>query len=786
MGIFRRKKENTEMKIELSEGLYLGRPQNIGRQRPLLNCLPKGILVFLVVFGSLGGFLSAFDTECNYVLPGIVLFLCAMYFSGLFAFKKKRYKDIGYIIYFFFFVVTIYMFKSYVNSGFAAIVNVVRQRGEVYFNLDTGTEFMENIDDRYLTVTITLIFIGMFQVILLNIFVSNYMSLKLAIFMSVPMYIIPLYFQSEPNLFFVLCMLCGYMGIYILKNNGHFQEPEGRHDFEKEKNRKKLEISYTQNNRIYGGILLGALLCAMVVGVFALFFDSKDLEKYYKENEYKTATREGVSGFVMLGFRSFFPNLYSGGGMSGGYLGNISAIRPDNETDLRVCFTPYSTDPVYLKGYTGLRYDTDHWLDGYTLMGGQKGNSPYFYTESMANEAEQLSKEYKKDKETNSKGVMEVTNVGAAVGYVYYPYFTKFGDYNTYIDSSIFVGNGLNQTERFTYYPNIDYRAEVKDMESYVYLEVPASNEGAIDDFLSDAGISKEDPDAVDKVVAYLATEYSYSYTPGRMPMGGDFVNYFLEDNKKGVCAHFASAATLIFRRLGIPARYVEGYAFGYGKVLEGKVREDLDYDDYYSGYSKLGKTAVMEIEVTDANAHAWVEIYKKGKGWVIIDPTPSAMEGGDSTGNFWDSVRDMWENSPDVNIDGDISQVNLSFLDSDGMRFVGCLLLVLAILVFVVWMCVVRILRWRQWHTSSLRQNMLWYYREFCRRRSRRDATFGRLSMPSEQIAYIVEKQSGKKKGKESIDADHIIRCLEEICFSPAEPRREEYDYVIRVLRRM
>ena len=65
MGVFRRKKENKELNVSLSGGLYLERPRNARWQRPLFSCLPKGVLNFLVVFGSLGGFISAFDMECK-------------------------------------------------------------------------------------------------------------------------------------------------------------------------------------------------------------------------------------------------------------------------------------------------------------------------------------------------------------------------------------------------------------------------------------------------------------------------------------------------------------------------------------------------------------------------------------------------------------------------------------------------------------------------------------------------------------------------------------------------
>ena len=797
MGIFN-KKEKRDLQITISEGIRVGRPLVTGRQNALLSCIPKGILVYMVVFGSLGGFLSAFNVECTYLLPGILLLIFALYFSGLFAFRKSRYKDIGYIVFFVIYVIGIYLFKAYVNSGFAAIVNMVRQRGEMYFDLNTGNEFAENIDNRYLTVTITLIFIGIFEVLLLNIFVSNYMSLKLAVFLAVPMYGIPLYFEVEPDLPFTLCMLGGLMGIWIFKNSGHFSGGSSRKRFEQEQKGKVPELTYTQDNHVYAGVLLAVFCCVLLVGVFTSFYTKHDFEKRRGINSYKAATEDGVSGFLMIGFRIFFPNYYQSGGMSGGYLGNISALRPTNETHLIVEFVPYDTNPVYLKAYTGVQYTGDRWLNGYTLTGTEFGNSPYFKVESMAEEAKQLAGLYKKQPQKYGKGIMKITNRAANPNYAYYPYFTKFDDYSKYTSNKdqIFLPGSINKIKEFTYYPNINYEAEIREAVSLVpgmetvsgtaaYTLLHPSNEAAVDRFIREAGVVQGDVDAAQKVVEHFHKEYSYSYSPGRVPRGDDFVNYFLEENKKGICSHFASAATLIFRRLGIPARYVEGYAFGYGQIMASE-KSDLE-EKWYRGHRLLKEETARIVEVKDSNAHAWVEIYQEGKGWMIVDPTPAVSdEGVGRNGGLLNSVRNFWENSPGFSIDGDLSGFNLGFLNSDGFRLAAVGVVVLALFLLFARAAAVRIYRFSRWHTQDLRGNLLWYYGEVCRKKSQRDKEFSRLSVPSEQIHYLMEKYDMGKKKTALPDTGRVVRLLEEICFAPGEPDREDYQYVMEVLKKM
>jgi len=65
---------------------------------------------------------------------------------------------------------------------------------------------------------------------------------------------------------------------------------------------------------------------------------------------------------------------------------------------------------------------------------------------------------------------------------------------------------------------------------------------------------------------------------------------------------YFASSAALLLRTINIPARYTTGFV--------------LDESDF-----KGGNVAA----VTQAKAHAWVEVYVKGVGWVMIEATPGS-----------------------------------------------------------------------------------------------------------------------------------------------------------------
>ena len=82
------------------------------------------------------------------------------------------------------------------------------------------------------------------------------------------------------------------------------------------------------------------------------------------------------------------------------------------------------------------------------------------------------------------------------------------------------------------------------------------------------------------------------SPTPGLPPLVG-----FVLDTKTGYCQHFAGAMALMLRLLGIPARVAAGFVPG------------RYHDDFW--------------EVTDHDAHTWVEVWFRGYGWLPFDPTP-------------------------------------------------------------------------------------------------------------------------------------------------------------------
>ena len=113
---------------------------------------------------------------------------------------------------------------------------------------------------------------------------------------------------------------------------------------------------------------------------------------------------------------------------------------------------------------------------------------------------------------------------------------------------------------------------------------------------------------ASDDQVLIRAIEFlkagGYTYTLEPPLLGLHSVDEFLFSTKAGFCEHFASAFAFLMRAAGIPARIVTGYQGG-----------ELNPID-------------RVFTVRQSEAHAWVEVYLAGRGWVRVDPTGAAVPG--------------------------------------------------------------------------------------------------------------------------------------------------------------
>ena len=109
----------------------------------------------------------------------------------------------------------------------------------------------------------------------------------------------------------------------------------------------------------------------------------------------------------------------------------------------------------------------------------------------------------------------------------------------------------------------------------------------------------------MDKLVTYIRQHMSYTTAPKKFTEGEDPVNSAMYDVHEGYCVHFASAAAVGFRILGISTVYNTGYVVPSSAWIK---QSDGTY----------------RAVVLDKYSHAWIEAYSEDDGdWVIVDATP-------------------------------------------------------------------------------------------------------------------------------------------------------------------
>ncbi len=89
-----------------------------------------------------------------------------------------------------------------------------------------------------------------------------------------------------------------------------------------------------------------------------------------------------------------------------------------------------------------------------------------------------------------------------------------------------------------------------------------------------------------------------FQYTTEPRLLGRNSVDEFLFESREGFCEHFSSAFVFLMRAAGVPARVVTGYQGGDQNPVDGK------------------------FMVRQSDAHAWSEVFIRGRGWIRIDPT--------------------------------------------------------------------------------------------------------------------------------------------------------------------
>jgi len=261
----------------------------------------------------------------------------------------------------------------------------------------------------------------------------------------------------------------------------------------------------------------------------------------------------------------------------------------------------------YLRGFAMLHFDGEKWTvnEGDVLLRGEQFASmvpayiAILYNELFAGAS-------------SVKSSMSISKTGDVTANVFYtPYFSFPFDYYSkptgpyLVDFHYVEGSLLELHERipavYLAEINLDAYSELVNSDT-TYLNVEPSTAEELRRIAAGAGI---DPEAGREEIAEGVADFftsfgTYTLSPLIVPKEEDFALYFLGVSRQGYCIHYATAATLMLRSLGVPARFTSGFV--------------VPVPPY-----AVGQTMV----VTDYNAHSWVEVFFDNVGWLPLEVTP-------------------------------------------------------------------------------------------------------------------------------------------------------------------
>lgn len=775
--------------IPLAEGIQIEEQYARQMESRLITLLLKGVIVFLLVFGVIGGVLSAFQIAYSVKIFALVVMLASLYCALLY--YNKLWENIGYLLLLFFMAAVGFSFRVYINSGFNSFMNQYAEAMTMYLNLDVEKSYGEVRVNHWSSLTVAASYIGCVASMMTNIFVSRRMRYVLVGSIGMVSFAVPMYLEKEPGAIYVICFVVGVLLTIMLKRSGHFALSGDNNAYQYD--RKKGRLTYRYAGKVVGKTMVAVLiLCVGIVGLFGLFCPRDWYSDLMGSNALKEKSKPYVAILYTQGIYGLLNEYDNEGGLSTGELGGISSVTLDYETDFTMDFVPYSYDRMYLKTFEAGEYlPVDNrwsavWVDLYHKLFPKKYSElqleefadidqlreayPDADEEELKLAADCLARDevswlkagYEQGKDGFVKARIRLKNETLPE--------TKFEAYY----SEKHVDMTLGGIVSLDYYPRLAdaKKHKASTLQSDLWKRVPEENIETIAKFCEEQGFSSDmqAEEVIDRLKEYFQEEIPYTLHPGKTPRNEDFVNYFLEEQKKGYCAHYASAATLILRYLGIPARYVEGYAIdGMDLAQDANLLGSEKAEDFYQGKNSFGGSAVVRYEVSDGNAHAWVEVYEEETGWVPVEFTPSSSE--EEKTSLLAMFMGLFQSGRSQNAASDgATELGQGVVGAAnvGIRMIACLVLAAILLCAVAYLMLRRKINPKG---KTRNERALYYFRRYLERNS---VEYNHRWSVEEALGWLVAN-----KGMEEQICEEFCRILNQAAYSSREISVKDYELV-------
>lgn len=537
----------------------------------LLSTLADGICVVLLSVCPILCYASAFSVklEASVLIMAAVLF--SIVFSLLSAFVKNNLKYALCMTVIAFVAFLVFVFANeriFAQANYA--INKLLEQYSVYLSVYSNIKFASYIANNAtgFFVLVSLILNGLFSFL-----ISRIKSIKIAGLLSIAL-LVPCFVlvNTLPDLVPLLIIFTVLFALYFSSQT-------------------------RQLNYAHSGVITAvyAVILAVLITVLAVINPVADYERPKWQDNMLNAVQ------TLTGMKT-----YNGSGKISSALAEVgnnvsSEVDFSNAGALKQTGTKVMTvvtdlnGRIYLKGMSYANYENNKWS---------------VLTDEQANDYPQDFQAFIMTANYQERSTVTIDTVNKE-SIVYTPYYLASINDTFSPVCDVLVSNSDKTTNySMSVMPfseseldnfSMDFSSQVYDYDNFVknyYLKLPYDTKLAMLKIAEEnnlTGVSTQNiPQAVKQFVSHSA---SYSLNTQKVPDGRDVAEWFLNDAETGYCMHFANAAAVMLRALGVPARYVTGYC---ADVVDGKAI------------------------VTSDNAHAWVEYYDSSIGWIPLDATSS------------------------------------------------------------------------------------------------------------------------------------------------------------------
>lgn len=582
--------------------------------------------IIIALAGTLGtvfSFLTCIDTGVSGGIAAAAVIMSVILYGAVFSLKgKKLLLSFGAV--FGAYAAALFYVRERFCNGLASVMNIYLARVR---HIYAEKNFIDLLypESAAADTRIFIIYVSLLIALLYTYGIVYRSSLPAVLAASVPPVELCLYFGLAPSYAAFFAVLASWVAVFALD----LSSPE------------KSGAYRSASSQCGFAAAAAALICAVTAFMIMqlsgysrpLVLDEihSGVKEYINGDTFKNAVQEIKLTEIVK----------RDGTVDHGKLGENGNITFDNKPVLSVTM-PKTANTVYLRGFVGSVYTGKSWedlpqssLDELAELNGS------FSTEGM-NTLLLSSYNLKTAGVKLPEYSFYVKNISAEDEYLYMPYNLVPESVLRYnIEDDIFSANGEKDWFGRIYDPsqlygysrlmntawNLHSASLAADQSRYRnfvyanYLDIPDNFTAADEvfdrdyyEFITAESEAEGKSTLTDAVVfgrklyyirSWLRDNCSYSLKAGKLPFGKDFADYFVTETKEGSCSHFATAAVLLCRYAGIPARYIEGYVIKPGDFDEG---------------ASFG--SISTVEVTDARAHAWAEVYIDGYGWYPMEFT--------------------------------------------------------------------------------------------------------------------------------------------------------------------